>query len=87
MRLNQVTLAGMVGASRENTNRALARLERQGVIRREGGWPVLLALPGLATRQPDVADERLGIPAQKPSKVYRSSMNTRQSTTWPSRTW
>lgn len=37
LRLSQRTLAGMVGASRENVNRALSRFEKQGFIRKDGG--------------------------------------------------
>ena len=38
MRLSQRTLAGMVAASRENVNRALARFRAHGDIRQEGGF-------------------------------------------------
>ena len=37
MRLTQRTLAGMVAASRENVNRALARFEARGAIRQDRG--------------------------------------------------
>jgi len=37
MRLSQRTLAGMVGASRENVNRALSRFAAQGLIRQHAG--------------------------------------------------
>lgn len=37
LRLSQRTLAGMVGASRENVNRALSRFEKQGLIRQDEG--------------------------------------------------
>lgn len=42
MRLPQRTLAGMVGASRENVNRALARLMAHGDIAKEGGHIILV---------------------------------------------
>ena len=42
LRLSQRTLAGMVGASRENVNRALSRFEKQGLIRQEAGQITLL---------------------------------------------
>lgn len=38
MRLSQRTLAGMVAASRENVNRALARFLAHGDIQHEGGY-------------------------------------------------
>lgn len=44
MRLSQRTLAGMVAASRENVNRALARLRAHGDIRQEGGF-ITIARP------------------------------------------
>lgn len=40
--MNQQELATLVGASRESVNRALMRLRRQGKVRIEGGWIVLL---------------------------------------------
>ena len=40
--LTQQELATLVGASRESVNRALVRLRRQGRVRLEGGWIVLL---------------------------------------------
>ncbi len=44
MRLSQRTLAGMVAASRENVNRALARFRAHGDIRQEGGF-ITIARP------------------------------------------
>jgi CRP-like cAMP-binding protein len=41
--ISQSTLAAMVGASRENVNRALAALSSTGAIRLEGGRYVLVA--------------------------------------------
>jgi CRP-like cAMP-binding protein len=41
--ISQSTLAAMVGASRENVNRALAALTAAGAIRHEGGRYVLVA--------------------------------------------
>ena len=38
LRLTQRMLAGMVAASRENVNRALAHFETSGTIRQEGGY-------------------------------------------------
>ncbi len=38
LRLTQRTFAGMVAASRENVNRALARFETSGAIRQDGGY-------------------------------------------------
>ncbi len=38
MRLSQRTLAGMVAASRENVNRALARFTAHGDLKQEGGY-------------------------------------------------
>jgi len=40
--MNQQELATLVNASRESVNRALMRLRRQGKVRIEGGWIVLL---------------------------------------------
>ncbi len=42
LRFTQRTLAGMVGGSRENVNRALSRFERQGLIQRENGFTTIL---------------------------------------------
>jgi CRP-like cAMP-binding protein len=42
LRLPQRTLAGMVGASRENVSRALARFASEGVIEQEGGFITVL---------------------------------------------
>jgi CRP-like cAMP-binding protein len=35
-------LATLIGTSRESVNRALVRLRRQGKLRLDGGWIVLL---------------------------------------------
>lgn len=40
--LTQRELATLIGTSRESVNRALVRLRRQGRVRLEGGWIVLL---------------------------------------------
>lgn len=40
--MTQQELAALVGTSRESINRALVRLRRQGKVRLEGGWIVLL---------------------------------------------
>ena len=42
LQLRQATLAGLVAASRENVNRALASLAEEGAIRQEDGHIVLL---------------------------------------------
>jgi len=42
MRLSQRTLAGMVSASRENVNRALARFTALGAIQQDGGFITVL---------------------------------------------
>ncbi|MDQ6876573.1 MAG: Crp/Fnr family transcriptional regulator [Candidatus Dormibacteraeota bacterium] len=47
LRISQQTLAGLVGASRENVNRALARLASLGVIKVERGRITLLRLDEL----------------------------------------
>ncbi len=40
--MTQQELAALVGTSRESVNRALVQLRRQGKVRMEGGWVVLL---------------------------------------------
>ena len=40
--ISQATLAGMVGVTRENVNRALSALVAEGLIRRDGGGYVLV---------------------------------------------
>jgi CRP/FNR family cyclic AMP-dependent transcriptional regulator len=40
--MTQQELAALIGTSRESVNRALVRLRRQGKVRLEGGWIVLL---------------------------------------------
>jgi CRP/FNR family cyclic AMP-dependent transcriptional regulator len=49
-RITQATLAGMIGVSRENVNRALAALALDGAIRLDGGRYVLLDEEGLRRR-------------------------------------
>jgi CRP/FNR family transcriptional regulator, cyclic AMP receptor protein len=46
-KISQTTLAAMIGATRENVNRALAVLTEQGFVRREAGAYLLLDEPGL----------------------------------------
>jgi CRP/FNR family cyclic AMP-dependent transcriptional regulator len=46
-KISQTTLAAMIGATRENVNRALAVLTEQGLVRREGGAYLLLDEAGL----------------------------------------
>jgi CRP/FNR family cyclic AMP-dependent transcriptional regulator len=46
-RISQSTLASMIGASRENVNRALAVLAERGYVRRESGGYLLLDEEGL----------------------------------------
>lgn len=46
-KISQTTLASMIGASRENVNRALAQLAAQGYVRRVDGRYVLLDEVGL----------------------------------------
>jgi CRP/FNR family cyclic AMP-dependent transcriptional regulator len=41
-RMSQSTLAGLVGVTRENVNRALRRLTEEGVLRTEDGRLVIL---------------------------------------------
>ena len=43
--LNQQELATLIGTSRESVNRALVQLRRQGKVRLENGWIVLLETP------------------------------------------
>ena len=50
LKLSQRTLAGMVYASRENVNRALARFAHQGDIRLEGGTITILRPEALRRR-------------------------------------
>jgi len=40
--MTQQELAALIGTSRESVNRALVRLRRQGKVRLEGGWIILL---------------------------------------------
>src|SRR5260370_34284423 len=53
IRLTQETVANMLGASRENVSRALARLTRQGEVRRKGGVLLIPRLDELAERYSD----------------------------------
>jgi CRP/FNR family transcriptional regulator, cyclic AMP receptor protein len=46
-RLSQEDLASMVGATRESMNKHLARLEREGILAKEGGYLVIVDLPRL----------------------------------------
>jgi CRP-like cAMP-binding protein len=46
-KISQTTLAAMIGATRENVNRALAVLTEQGFVRREAGAYLLLDEAGL----------------------------------------
>jgi CRP/FNR family transcriptional regulator, cyclic AMP receptor protein len=46
-KISQTTLAAMIGATRENVNRALAVLTEQGLVRREAGAYLLLDEAGL----------------------------------------
>jgi CRP/FNR family cyclic AMP-dependent transcriptional regulator len=46
-KISQTTLAAMIGATRENVNRALAVLTEQGYVRREAGAYLLLDEAGL----------------------------------------
>jgi len=50
LRLTQRTLAGMVAASRENVNRALARFEARGGIRQDGGYITIVSPQQLRSR-------------------------------------
>ncbi len=50
IRLTQETVANMLGASRENVSRALARLARQGEVRHQRGVLVIPRLDELAER-------------------------------------
>jgi CRP/FNR family cyclic AMP-dependent transcriptional regulator len=49
-KLSQRTLAGMIGASRENVNRALAAFSDQGAIRQENGLITILSPAALRRR-------------------------------------
>lgn len=60
IRITQETLAGMLGASRENVNRALARLARQGEVRRRRSVLVIPDLEDLAERYSDFEESREG---------------------------
>jgi len=53
IRLTQETVANMLGASRENVSRALARLARQGEVRHQRGVLVIPRLDELAERYSD----------------------------------
>ena len=53
IRLTQETVANMLGASRENVSRALARLARQGEVRHRRGVLVIPRLDQLAQRYSD----------------------------------
>jgi CRP-like cAMP-binding protein len=52
-RVSQTTLARMLGVSRENLNRALAQLIRDGSVRRDGGRYQLIGEPRLRARLGD----------------------------------
>ena len=55
VQLTETTLANMLGASRENVSRAVARLVRSGVVRRENGYVVMPDREGLRARYSSVA--------------------------------
>ncbi len=61
IRLTQETVANMLGASRENVSRALARLTRQGEVRRKGGVLLIPRLEELAERYSAFVDTPLGL--------------------------
>ncbi len=50
--LTQQELASLIGTSRESVNRALARLRRQGRVRLDEGWVILLTPPAPAATAP-----------------------------------
>lgn len=52
--MTQQDLAALVGTSRESVNRALVRLRRQGKVRLEQGWVILLSK---AASSPEHGDE------------------------------
>jgi CRP-like cAMP-binding protein len=61
IRLTQETVANMLGASRENVSRALARLGRQGEVHRKGTVLVIPKLEELAERYSAFLDTPLGL--------------------------
>ena len=57
LQLTETTLANMLGASRENVSRAVARLVRSGEVRRESGYVVMRNREGLRARYSSVAPD------------------------------
>lgn len=57
VQLTETTLANMLGASRENVSRAVARLVRSGDVRRENGYVVMPNREGLRARYSSVATD------------------------------
>lgn len=55
LQLTETTLANMLGASRENVSRAVARLARSGDVRRENSYVVIRNREGLRARYSSIA--------------------------------
>jgi CRP/FNR family cyclic AMP-dependent transcriptional regulator len=72
IRLTQETVANMLGASRENVSRALARLTREGEVRRKGGSFLIPKLALLADRYSAFLDTPLGL-ASRPAPMRSGS--------------
>jgi CRP/FNR family transcriptional regulator, cyclic AMP receptor protein len=65
LHVTETTLANMIGASRENVSRAVAKLQRSGEVRRQRGLFVLLRPEELRTRYSWVSDEEARIVSSK----------------------
>jgi CRP-like cAMP-binding protein len=69
IRLTQETVANMLGASRENVSRALARLGRQGEVHRKGSVLLIPKLAELEERYSAFLDTPLGLTARAANPV------------------
>jgi CRP-like cAMP-binding protein len=69
IRLTQETVANMLGASRENVSRALARLGRQGDVNRKGSVLLIPKLDELAERYSAFLDTPSGLTTRAANPV------------------
>jgi CRP-like cAMP-binding protein len=69
IRLTQETVANMLGASRENVSRALARLGRQGDVNRKGSVLLIPRLDELAERYSAFLDTPSGLTSRAANPV------------------
>jgi CRP/FNR family transcriptional regulator, cyclic AMP receptor protein len=65
LHVTETTLANMIGASRENVSRAIAKLQRGGEVRRENGLFVLVRPVELRARYSWVSNEEARVVSSK----------------------